>query len=170
MDDFDDYRKKKINIIWKYFNPKDIQINYKYFYNIFLMLGYIDKIDIYKEEIDDEYIFNVMQGNILPKEDDDYFSNNENLNFDSQEISKQLEIAYGKDFLNLKKENQNKFNDNNNNDENNNMNNINEENNAINNSGENNDNDEIILHLPSSKEDDENDNNNNDLNENIDDN
>ena len=109
-----------------------------------------------------------MQGNILPKEDDDYFSNNENLNFDSQEISKQLEIAYGKDFLNLKKENQNKFNDNNNNDENNNMNNINEENNAINNSGENNDNDEIILHLPSSKEDDENDNN--DLKENIDDN
>ena len=57
LDDFDDYRKKKINIIWKYFNPKDIQINYKYFYNIFLILYYLDKIDIYKEEIDDEYIF-----------------------------------------------------------------------------------------------------------------
>ena len=154
LNDFDEYRKKKINTIWKYFNPKDIQINYKYFYNIFLMLGYIDKIDIYKENIDDEYIFNVMQGNIMPKEDEDYFGDKENFNFDSQELLKQIETIYGKDFLISKKENQNKLNDNNN--ENNKINNINEENNIINNSGDNNDNDEIILHLPSSKEDDEN--------------
>ena len=123
LNDFDEYRKKKINNIWKYFNPKDIQINHKFFYNIFLMFDYMDKIDIYKQEINDEYIFNVMQGNIMPKEDK-LLENDENINFDSMELSKQLEIMYGDIYL-----------------------------------GKNNDNEEIILDLPSSQNEDENDKN-----------
>ena len=61
------------------------------------MLNYIDKVRAFKKEINDDYIFNVMQGNIKPKEDE--FDEDENYNFDNMELSKQLEIIYGKNFL-----------------------------------------------------------------------
>ena len=104
LNNFDEYRNNTLNLIWKYFNPKDIQINYNYFYNMILMLNYIDKVHALKTEINDEYIFNVMQGNIKPKEDE--FYNDENNNFDMMDLSHQLEIMYGKNFLeNLAKNN-----------------------------------------------------------------
>ena len=104
LNNFDEYRSNILNLIWKYFNPKDIQINYNYFYNMILMLNYIDKVHALKTEINDEYIFNVMQGNIKPKEDE--FDNDENNNFDMMDLSHQLEIIYGKNFLeNLAKNN-----------------------------------------------------------------
>ena len=104
LNNFDEYRSNILNLIWKYFNPKDIQINYNYFYNMILMLNYIDKVHALKTEINDEYIFNVMQGNIKPKEDE--FDNDENNNFDVMDLSHQLEIMYGKNFLeNLAKNN-----------------------------------------------------------------
>ena len=153
LNDFDEYRKKKINLIWKYFNPKDIQINHKFFYNISVMLQYIDKIDVFKTEVDDEYIFNVMQGNIEPKEDEDLLNNDYN-KFDSLELFKQLEIIYGKSFINQLINKNNEFpNDNNEQNDNNNI---------------ENDDEEIILDLPASKEDEEIDkdsNNNNNNNE-----
>ena len=104
LNNFDEYRNNTLNVIWKYFNPKDIQINYNYFYNMILMLNYIDKVHALKTEINDEYIFNVMQGNIKPKEDE--FDNDENNNFVVMDLSHQLEIMYGKNFLeNLAKNN-----------------------------------------------------------------
>ena len=148
LDDFDEYRKGKINVIWKYFNPKDIQINHTYFYNMNSMLYYIDKIDVLKTEINDEYIFNVMQGNIPPNED-----NNDDLNdnFDSMELLKQLGIIYGKNFISqLIKESENT---------NVNINDINIDG-EIENKKENDD-EEIILDLPPSNNEDENDNENN---------
>ena len=148
LDDFDEYRKGKINVIWKYFNPKDIQINHTYFYNMNSMLYYIDKIDVHKTEINDEYIFNVMQGNIPPNED-----NNDDLNdnFDSMELLKQLGIIYGKNFISqLIKESENT---------NVNINDINIDG-EIENKKENDD-EEIILDLPPSNNEDENDNENN---------
>ena len=83
--------------MWKYFNPKDIQINYNYFYNMILMLNYLDKVRAFKIEINEEYITNVMKGNIKPK--DDEFENEENNKFDTLELAQQLEIIYGKEFL-----------------------------------------------------------------------
>ena len=148
LDDFDEYRKGKINVIWKYFNPKDIQINHTYFYNMNSMLYYIDKIDVHKTEINDEYIFNVMQGNIPPNED-----NNDDLNdnFDSMELLKQLGIIYGKNFISqLIKESENT---------NVNINDINIDGEIENN--KENDDEEIILDLPPSNNEDENDNENN---------
>ena len=155
LDDFDEYRKEKINIIWKYFNPKDIQINHIYFSHMNSMLYYIDKMDVNKTEINDKYLFNVMQGNIPPNEDDD--DNDLNNNFDSKELIKQLEIMYGKNFISqLMKESEN------NND------NVNETNveGEIENYKENDDT-EINLHLPPSNDEDENDidNDNKDLND-----
>ena len=97
LNSFDEYRNDTLNLIWKYFNPQKIQINYNYFYNLILMLNYIDKVRVFKKEINDDYIFNVMQGNIKPKEDE--FDEDENNNFDNMELSKQLEIIYGKNFL-----------------------------------------------------------------------
>ena len=97
LNSFDEYRNDTLNLIWKYFNPQKIQINYNYFYNLILMLNYIDKVRAFKKEINDDYIFNVMQGNIKPKEDE--FDEDENNNFDNMELSKQLEIIYGKNFL-----------------------------------------------------------------------
>ena len=97
LNNFDEYRNDTLNLIWKYFNPQKIQINYNYFYNLILMLNYIDKVRAFKKEINDDYIFNVMQGNIKPKEDE--FDEDENNNFDNMELSKQLEIIYGKNFL-----------------------------------------------------------------------
>ena len=97
LNNFDEYRNNTLNLIWKYFNPQKIQINYNYFYNLILMLNYIDKVRAFKKEINDDYIFNVMQGNIKPKEDE--FDEDENNNFDNMELSKQLEIIYGKNFL-----------------------------------------------------------------------
>ena len=97
LNNFDEYRNDTLNLIWKYFNPQKIQINYNYFYNLILMLNYIDKVRVFKKEINDDYIFNVMQGNIKPKEDE--FDEDENNNFDNMELSKQLEIIYGKNFL-----------------------------------------------------------------------
>ena len=110
LDDFDEYRKEKINIIWKYFNPKDIQISHTYFSNMISMLYYIDKIDLSKTEINDEYIFNVMQGNIPPNEDKD--DGDLNINSDSMELTKQLEIMYGKDYISqlMKESKNNNFN------------------------------------------------------------
>ena len=148
LDDFDEYRKGKINVIWKYFNPKDIQINHTYFYNMNSMLYYIDKIDVLKTEINDEYIFNVMQGNIPPNED-----NNDDLNdnFDSMELLKQLGIIYGKNFISqLIKESENT---------NVNINDINIDGEIENN--KENDDEEIILDLPPSNNEEENDNENN---------
>ena len=97
LNNFDEYRNDTLNLIWKYFNPQKIQINYNYFYNLILMLSYIDKVRAFKKEINDDYIFNVMQGNIKPKEDE--FDEDENNNFDNMDLSKQLEIIYGKNFL-----------------------------------------------------------------------
>ena len=97
LNNFDEYRNDTLNLIWKYFNPQKIQINYNYFYNLILMLNYIDKVRAFKKEINDDYIFNVMQGNIKPKEDE--FDEDENNNFDNMDLSKQLEIIYGKNFL-----------------------------------------------------------------------
>ena len=97
LNNFEEYRNDTLNLIWKYFNPQKIQINYNYFYNLILMLNYIDKVRAFKKEINDDYIFNVMQGNIKPKEDE--FDEDENNNFDNMELSKQLEIIYGKNFL-----------------------------------------------------------------------
>ena len=97
LNNFDEYRNDTLNLIWKYFNPQKIQINYNYFYNLILMISYIDKVRAFKKEINDDYIFNVMQGNIKPKEDE--FDEDENNNFDNMELSKQLEIIYGKNFL-----------------------------------------------------------------------
>ena len=48
-----------------------------------------------------------MQGNIMPKEDE-LLENDENINFDSMELSKQLEIMYGDIYLG--KNNDNKIN------------------------------------------------------------
>ena len=144
LDDFDEYRKKKINIIWKYFNPKDVQINEKYFSNLNSMLLYIDESDVYKKEINDEYIFNVMQGNILPNEEENLLNKEDNINFDSLELFKQLEIMYGKESLNkLKKDNQNENNDDN-------------KENPFNANSKDIESEEIILDLPSSKDDEEN--------------
>ena len=84
LDDFDEYRKNTINIIWKYFNPKDVKINYNYFYNMSLMLNYLDKVKVFKNEFSDEYVFNVMQGNIKPKEIE--FESDEMNKFDTLEL------------------------------------------------------------------------------------
>ena len=149
LNNFDEYRNNTLNLIWKYFNPKDIQINYNYFYNMILMLNYIDKAHSLKTEINDEYIFNVMQGNIKPKEDE--FDSDENNNFDMMDLSHQLEIIYGKDFLeNLGKNNNMDINSENN-DEDIDMENNNEKNG--NNNSKSNDDEEIILDLPSSNDD-----------------
>ena len=115
------------------------------------MLLYIDKIDVFKTEVNDEYIFNVMQGNIEPKEDDEFLNNDYN-SFDSLELFKQLEIIYGKNYISQLM---------NNNDISNNIDN----NEKIGNNSRDNDEEDILLHLPSSKEDDEidKDSNNNNL-------
>ena len=149
LNNFDEYRNNTLNLIWKYFNPKDIQINYNYFYNMILMLNYIDKAHSLKTEINDEYIFNVMQGNIKPKEDE--FDSDENNNFDMMDLSHQLELIYGKDFLeNLAKNNNMDINSENN-DEDIDMENNNEKNG--NNNSKSNEDEEIILDLPSSNDD-----------------
>ena len=162
LNNFDDYKKETLNLINKYFNPKDIRINYNYFYNAVLMLGYIDKARAFKTEINDEYISNVMKGNIKPKEDE--FENEEINKFNDLELSQQLEIIYGKKFLeqlrnnNINDENENEINDENENE-------INDENNKkdkdieikdeIGNNGSNSkaDDEEIKLDLPSSHDD-----------------
>jgi len=157
LNDFNEYRNNTLNLIWKYFDPKDIQINYNYFYNMILMLNYLDKVRALKAEINDEYIFNVMQGNIKPKKDE--FENDENNNFDMLELSQQLEIIYGKKFLDdLSNKNINEINEenqgeNNNSDKDIEMNEKNEGNVGSNN--KDNDDEEIVLNLPSSNNDDE---------------
>ena len=156
LGNFNEYRNNTLNLIWKYFNPKDIQINYNYFYNMILILSYLDKVRVFKTKINDEYIFNVMQGNIKPKKDE--FENEETNNFDMMELSQQLEIIYGKQFLDdLVNKNINDINEENNN--------SNEKDIEMNeNKGEdgsnesnsiNNDDDEIVLDLPSSNNNDE---------------
>ena len=107
------------------------------------MLIYIDENDAYKKEINDEYIFNVMQGNIMPNEEDD-LENENNDNFNSLDLLKQAEIIYGKEFLNnLKKENQ--------------IDNKDKENPFINNNIRAIESEEIVLDLPSSKDNEDND-------------
>ena len=139
LDNFDEYRNKTLNLIWKYFNPKDIQINYNYFYNLILMMNYFDKADIFKCDINDEYVFNVMQGNIKPK--DEEFEKEENNKFDNLELMKQIDIIYGSKFLEQLVINNNEENKNGNNEEN------------VNNKES--DDGEIILDLPSSINTDE---------------
>ena len=157
LNDFNEYRNNTLNLIWKYFDPKDIQINYNYFYNMILMLNYLDKVRALKAELNDEYIFNVMQGNIKPKKDE--FDNEENNNFDMLELSQQLEIIYGKKFLDdLSNKNINEIIEenqveNNNSDKDIEMNEKNEGNFGSNN--KDNDDEEIVLDLPSSNNDDE---------------
>ena len=151
FNNFDEYRKKKINFIWKNLNPKDIQINKQFFYNVYLILGYVDKNEIYKKEIDNDYVFKVMQGDIIPNEDeDDYSLIDKNVIFDSQEIIKQLKNFYEQDI--------NENNNNYNNDVNYSVEKIEEDFNKDNN---NNDDEEIILDLPSSQEIDEKENDKN---------
>ena len=157
LNDFNEYRNNTLNLIWKYFDPKDIQINYNYFYNMILMLNYLDKVRALRAEINDEYIFNVMQGNIKPKKDE--FENDENNNFDMLELSQQLEIIYGKKFLDdLSNKNINELNEenkgeNNNSDKDIEMNEKNEGN--VGSNIKDNDDEEIVLDLPSSNNDDE---------------
>ena len=157
LNDFNEYRNNTLNLIWKYFDPKDIQINYNYFYNMILMQNYLDKVRALKAEINDEYIFNVMQGNNKPKKDE--FDNEENNNFDMLELSQQLEIIYGKKFLDdLSNKNINEIIEenqveNNNSDKDIEMNEKNEGNFGSNN--KDNDDEEIVLDLPSSNNDDE---------------
>ena len=157
LNDFNEYRNNTLNLIWKYFDPKDIQINYNYFYNMILMLNYLDKVRALKAELNDEYIFNVMQGNIKPKKDE--FENDENNNFDMLELSQQLEIIYGKKFLddltnkNINEINEENQGENNNSDKDIEMNEKNEGNFGSNN--KDNDDEEIVLDLPSSNNDDE---------------
>ena len=121
------------------------------------MLNYIDKVRALKTEINDEYIFNVMQGNIKPKKDE--FENEENNNFDMLELSQQLEIIYGKKFLDdLVNKNINEINEeiknenNNSSDKDIDMKDKNEGNNG--NDSKDND-EEIVLDLPSSNNDDD---------------
>ena len=104
------------------------------------MLQYIDKIDVFNTEVNDKYIYNVMQGNIEPNTDDDFLNNDFN-EFDSLELFKQLEMIYGKNFIN-QQIHQNRDVVNYNNEQNDNYRRENDE-------------EEIILHLPSSKEDEE---------------
>ena len=157
LNDFNEYRNNTLNLIWKYFDPKDIQINYNYFYNMILMLNYLDKVRALKAELNDEYIFNVMQGNIKPKKDE--FENDENNNFDMLELSQQLEIIYGKKFLDdLSNKNINEIIEenqveNNNSDKDIEMNEKNEGN--VGSNIKDNDDEEIVLDLPSSNNDDE---------------
>jgi len=157
LNDFNEYRNNTLDLIWKYFDPKDIQINYNYFYNMILMLNYLDKVRALKAEINDEYIFNVIQGNIKPKKDE--FENEENNNFDMLELSQQLEIIYGKKFLDdLSNKNINEINEenqgeNNNSDKDIEMNEKNEGN--VGSNIKDNDDEEIVLDLPSSNNDDE---------------
>ena len=111
------------------------------------MLYYIDKIDVHKTEINDEYIFNVMQGNVPPNEDNDDDLND---NFDSMELLKQLGIMYGKNFISqLMRESENT---------NVNLNDINIDGEIENN--KENDDEEIILDLPPSNNEDEDENDN----------
>ena len=160
LSDFSKYRNDTLNIIWKYFNPKDIQINYNYFYNMILMLNYIDKVRAFKTEINDEYIVNVMNGNIKPKKDE--FENNDNNKFDTLELSQQLEIIYGKKYLEDLVSNKDINIDEEKNDQSNSSNNksdkdinMNEKNGEKGNNSKDNDEEEIVLDLPSSNNDEE---------------
>ena len=159
LGNFNKYRNDTLNLIWKYFNPKDIQINHNYFYNIFLMLGYLDKVRAFKVEINEDYIINVMQGNIKPKIDE--FENEENNKFDTLELSHQLEIIYGKKFLEDLVKNKGIINeenkDENNNSDDNDDKDIYLDEKKIENGSNSKDNDEeeIVLDLPSSNNDDE---------------
>ena len=158
LNNFDEYKNETLNLIYKYFNPKDIHINYNYFYNVILMMGYIDKVRAFKTEINDEYISNVMKGIIKPKEEE--FENEENNKFDDLELSQQLEIIYGKKFLEqLANNNINDEKENENNEENNNKNDKDIEiKDDIGNNGSNSkadDDEEIKLDLPSSNDDDD---------------
>ena len=159
LGNFNKYRNDTLNLIWKYFNPKDIQINHNYFYNVFLMLGYLDKVRAFKVEINEDYIINVMQGNIKPKIDE--FENEENNKFDTLELSHQLEIIYGKKFLEDLVKNKGIINeenkDNNNNCDDNDDKDIYLDEKKIENGSNSKDNDEeeIVLDLPSSNNDDE---------------
>ena len=159
LGNFNKYRNDTLNLIWKYFNPKDIQINHNYFYNVFLMLGYLDKVRVFKVEINEDYIINVMQGNIKPKIDE--FENEENNKFDTLELSHQLEIIYGKKFLEDLVKNKGIINeenkDENNNSDDNDDKDIYLDEKKIENGSNSKDNDEeeIVLDLPSSNNDDE---------------
>ena len=159
LGNFNKYRNDTLNLIWKYFNPKDIQINHNYFYNIFLMLGYLDKVRAFKVEINEDYIINVMQGNIKPKIDE--FENEENNKFDTLELSHQLEIIYGKKFLEDLVKNKGIINeenkDENNNSDDNDDKDIYLDEKKIENGSNSKDNDEeeIVLDLPSSNNDDD---------------
>ena len=159
LGNFNKYRNDTLNLIWKYFNPKDIQINHNYFYNVFLMLGYLDKVRAFKVEINEDYIINVMQGNIKPKIDE--FENEENNKFDTLELSHQLEIIYGKKFLEDLVKNKDIINeenkDENNNSDDNDDKDIYLDEKKIENGSNSKDNDEeeIVLDLPSSNNDDE---------------
>ena len=159
LGNFNKYRNDTLNLIWKYFNPKDIQINHNYFYNVFLMLGYLDKVRAFKVEINEDYIINVMQGNIKPKIDE--FENEENNKFDTLELSHQLEIIYGKKFLEDLVKNKGIINeenkDENNNSDDNDDKDIYLDEKKIENGSNSKDNDEeeIVLDLPSSNNDDE---------------
>ena len=159
LGNFNKYRNDTLNLIWKYFNPKDIQINHNYFYNVFLMLGYLDKVRAFKVEINEDYIINVMQGNIKPKIDE--FENEENNKFDTLELSHQLEIIYGKKFLEDLVKNKGIINeenkDENNNSDDNDDKDIYLDEKKIENGSNSKDNDEeeIVLDLPSSNNDDD---------------
>ena len=66
--DFEEYKKTKLELIWKFFNPKDMIIGYQYFKNLFEMMYYIDFCDMSEIELDKTYMKNVMMGYIYPQE------------------------------------------------------------------------------------------------------
>ena len=156
LNNFDEYKNNTSKLIWKYFNPKGIFINQDYFYNMILMLNYLDNVRIFKREINEDYIINVMEGNIKPEKDE--FENNENYEFDTNEIMQRLEIIYGKKLLyELTNKNFNVLNEEGNSYSNNSNNDINmKENYKDDNLGSNfkeSDNEEVKLDLPSSNDD-----------------
>ena len=151
LNDFKKYRNDTYNLIWKYFNPKDIEINHRYFYNIISMLNYISKVRILKEEINDDYIKNVMQGNIRPKQNE--FEKKESNEIDEVKLLQELEIIYGKKLLNdiaNKKFDSLMEEDSSNND-------INmkekDDDGSFTSNSKNSNNEEVVLHLPSSNDD-----------------
>ena len=66
--DFEEYKKVKLELIWEFFNPKDIMIGYQYFKNLFEIMYYVDFCDMSGVEYDKTYMKDVMMGYIYPSE------------------------------------------------------------------------------------------------------
>ena len=115
------------------------------------MLNYISKVRILKEEINDDYIKDVMQGNIRPKQNE--FEKKGNNEIDEVKLLQELEVIYGKKLLNdiaNKKFDSLMEEDSSNNDIN--MKEIDDDGSFTSNS-KNSNNEEVVLNLPSSNDD-----------------